>query len=84
MSFTFTEHVNCVWQPRYWKSREKVVEKVPEMKEVEETRSKQKVSWETRLVPRTKTVIVYNEVEHIEIVPVVKYITKTKPEIYYQ
>jgi hypothetical protein len=69
--------------PKQYETRWKVFEKVPEMKVEEETRYKPKVSWETRLVPEPKAVIHYDEVEHIELVAEVKYITKSKPEVYY-
>jgi hypothetical protein len=70
--------------PKEYETHVQVFVRVPEMQEVEETHYKKEVCYEKAKVRLPKSVLTYDLVEHFEMVPVVKYVTKTRQEIEYR
>lgn len=58
-----------------------VIQRYPEMKTVEKTDFVKEVTYEDRVVVVPKTRVVMDEVERIDIVPVVKQVPKVRIEI---
>jgi hypothetical protein len=82
VTLTLDERLPCM-QPREFETHVQIFVRVPEMQEVEETHYKKEVIYEkgTQTVP--KSVLTYDVVEHFEMVPVVRHVTKTRQEVEY-
>lgn len=74
---------NEVEMEKQYETHVQVVVRVPEMVEVEETRYRKEVCFEKKCVAFPKSVVTYDEVEHIEMVPCMRMVTKTRPELIY-
>ena len=79
---TLDERLPCM-QPREFETHVHIFVRVPEMQEVEETHYKKEVIWEKGPQTVPKSVLTYDVVEHFEMVPVVRHVTKTRQEVEY-
>ncbi|KAL3683129.1 hypothetical protein R1sor_001151 [Riccia sorocarpa] len=70
--------------PKEYETRVQVIQKYPEMKNVEETYFVKEVRNETRTVMVPRTRVIKEEHERIDMVPVIKQVPKTRIEIVYR
>ncbi|KAG0580610.1 hypothetical protein KC19_4G186500 [Ceratodon purpureus] len=69
--------------PREYETHVQIVRRVPQMREVEEKHYRKDAIYVKQKVSVPKSHKTYDEVEHFEMVPRVRMVTKTRPEIEY-
>lgn len=68
-------------QPKEFETRVTIIQRYPEMRTIEKTDFVKEIHHEDRTIRVPKTRVVMDEVEHIDRVPVVRQVPKTRIEI---
>lgn len=74
----------CILQLKEFKTIVQIYRKIPEMKTVEKLIHKKKVIMEERKFYFERDVIYYEDVERVELIPVVKEVPRTIKEFVYE
>lgn len=73
--------ISTFLQPKEFETRVQVIQKFPEMKTVEETHYVKEIVQEERVITVPRSRVVMEEVEKIDVVPVVRQVPKERVEI---